>query len=81
MKTSFWKAAAAPQSAPHALPTEALVISRRSAVKNVTIDGVSREEKFLQSAVATVHNQLRPRPKILSTTSYTQCKVESDRPD
>ena len=42
MEISFWKAAAAPQSAPHALPNEALVISSRSAVKNIMMDGVSR---------------------------------------
>ena len=33
-------------------------------------------KKLLQSAVATGHNRPRPRPKILSTTSCTQCNVE-----
>ena len=42
MEISFSKAAAAPQSAPHALPNEASVVSSRSAVKNMLLDGVSR---------------------------------------
>ena len=33
--SSFPKAAAAPQSAPHALPNEASAVSSRAAVKNM----------------------------------------------
>ena len=81
--SSFFKAAAAPQSAPHALPSEASAVSNRSADKNI-FDGRRLKNNVMgcqQSAVATGHIQPRLRPKMLSTTSYTLRKEESNRPD
>ena len=87
MKISFWKAAAAPQSAPHALHPRSFG-NQQQIHSHEHYDGWTlknnvmgcqaeiREEKLLQSTVAIGLNRPRPRPKILSTTSYTQCEVE-----
>ena len=77
MKLSFWKAAAAPQS--RILRWVESQEQRHGWTLKNNVMGCKaeiREEKSLQSTVATGHNRPRPRPKILSTTSYTQCQVE-----
>ena len=46
MMSSFPKAAAAPQSAPFAVPNEASAVSSRAAVKNI-FDGRSRKNNVM----------------------------------